>query len=145
MARPKKTAQDTAPPVEEVADVAPSDDYVLADSAPVVENTSASTIGSDVHQDEPKIEEISATEIQRQTMVNVITQIINDRISATQPEIERCNDYIFACADSDRRFTTYRNELYEYRYKLRQLIFDPNYPDVEKVKFPPLPEWIPDQ
>lgn len=145
MARPKKTVPDTAPPVGEVADVAPSDDNVLADPAPVIENVATSTISNDILQDEPKIVEIDKLEIQRQTMVNVLTQIINERISATQPEIERCNDYIFACADSDRRFTTYRNELYEYRYKLRQLIFDPNYPDVEKMKFPTLPEWVPDQ
>ena len=66
-------------------------------------------------------------------------------ITATQSEIERCNDYIFANADSDRRFTTYRSELYEYRYKLRQLIFDPNFPHMDKVKLPELPECIPDQ
>lgn len=148
MARPKKIVPDTAPPVEEVAEVAPSDDYVFADSAPVVEDVAAPTVENAVLCEEPKAEDIvkiDDSDIERRIKIDTITAIINKKISATQPEIERCNDYIFACADSDRRFTTYRNELYEYRYKLRQLIFDPNYPDFEKVKFPPLPEWIPDQ
>lgn len=60
-------------------------------------------------------------------------------------EIERCNDYIYAKADSSRRFATYRDELYEYRYKIRQLAFNPNYPNIEKSKFPPRPDYVPDE
>lgn len=70
---------------------------------------------------------------------------INTLLQEAYEEIKRCDDYIEAYADTDRAFATYRKELYEYRYKLRQLIFDPNYPDMSKMKFPPIPVRVPDQ
>ena len=60
-------------------------------------------------------------------------------------EILRCDDYIQAMADADRIFATYRRELYEYRYKLRQLKFDPNYPNLDKLKLPDFPTYVKDQ
>lgn len=59
-------------------------------------------------------------------------------------EIERCNDYIYAKADLDRRFTVYRDELYEYRYKIRQLSLLKDYPYIDYNLMPPKPDFIPD-
>ena len=59
-------------------------------------------------------------------------------------EIMRCNDYIFAKADLDRRFTVYRDELAEYRYKIRQLSLNPNYPYISEKLMPIRPDVVPD-
>lgn len=72
-------------------------------------------------------------------------QRIYDEMPWALKEIERCNDYIFAKADVDRRFATYRDELYEYRYKMRQLVFSPNYPNISESKFPKRPDYVPDE
>lgn len=61
-------------------------------------------------------------------------------------EISRCNDYIYAKADLDRRFTVYRDELYEYRYKFRQLImnWEKGSLELSKSNFPVRPDVVAD-
>lgn len=69
----------------------------------------------------------------------------HDRLMYAMLEIQRCDDYIQAHADSDRLFTVYRSELYDYRYRLRQLQFDKNYPDLDKMKVPSFPVVVRDR
>lgn len=59
-------------------------------------------------------------------------------------EIIRCNDYIFSKADLDRRFYVYREELYEFRYKLRQLKLHPMYPNIPMNMYPTKPDYVAD-
>jgi hypothetical protein len=59
-------------------------------------------------------------------------------------EINRCNDYIYAKADLDRRFSVYRDELYDYRYRIRQLSLIPNYPNISESRFPQRPDYVAD-
>ena len=72
-------------------------------------------------------------------------RFISEQMDKAYKEILRCDDYIQAMADADRIFATYRRELYEYRYKLRQLKFDPNYPSMDKLKLPEFPTYVKDQ
>ena len=72
-------------------------------------------------------------------------RFISEQMDKAYKEILRCDDYIQAMADADRIFATYRRELYEYRYKLRQLKFDPNYPSMDKMKLPEFPTYVKDQ
>ena len=72
-------------------------------------------------------------------------RFISEQMDKAYKEILRCDDYIQAMADADRIFATYRRELYEYRYKLRQLKFDPNYPSRDKMKLPEFPTYVKDQ
>lgn len=69
---------------------------------------------------------------------------LNDEMKWAQLEIERCNDYIYAKADLDRRFSVYRDELYEYRYKIRQLQFITGYPNIDKSRLPKKPDFVAD-
>lgn len=73
-----------------------------------------------------------------------IESTVAEEMSYAMGEIERCNDYVYAKADCDRRFTVYRDELYEYRYKLRQLVFNVNYPYIDSSSLPQRPDYIPD-
>lgn len=72
-------------------------------------------------------------------------QRIYDEMPWALKEIERCNDYIYAKADLDRRFSTYRDELYEYRYKMRQLKFLPDFPNIDESRFPTRPDYVNDE
>ena len=76
---------------------------------------------------------------------NATERFISEQMDKAYKEILRCDDYIQAMADADRIFATYRRELYEYRYKLRQLKFDPNYPSLDKLKLPDFPTYVKDQ
>ena len=76
---------------------------------------------------------------------NATERFISEQMDKAYKEILRCDDYIQAMADADRIFATYRRELYEYRYKLRQLKFDPNYPSMDKMKLPEFPTYVKDQ
>lgn len=73
-----------------------------------------------------------------------ITQDVGAEMCWAMGEINRCNDYIYAKADLDRRFTVYRDELYEYRYKLRQLSLLDNYPYISKTLLPVRPDVVQD-
>lgn len=85
--------------------------------------------------------EISITETPKpESIEDKIVQAMAYALS----EIERCNDYIYAKADLDRRFTVYRDELYEYRYKLRQLSLRDDYPYIDEKIMPQLPDYIKD-
>lgn len=74
-----------------------------------------------------------------------IEPIIIQEMQWALNEINRCNDYIYAKADLDRRFITYRDELYEYRYKMRQLSLYDKYPylNADKV-MPKRPDYVAD-
>ena len=78
-------------------------------------------------------------------IANATERFISEQMDKAYKEILRCDDYIQAMADADRIFATYRRELYEYRYKLRQLKFDPNYPSLDKLKLPEFPTYVKDQ
>ena len=78
-------------------------------------------------------------------IANATERFIIEQMDKAYKEILRCDDYIQAMADADRIFATYRRELYEYRYKLRQLKFDPNYPNLDKLKLPDFPTYVKDQ
>ena len=78
-------------------------------------------------------------------IANPTERFISEQMDKAYKEILRCDDYIQAMADADRIFATYRRELYEYRYKLRQLKFDPNYPSRDKMKLPEFPTYVKDQ
>lgn len=78
-------------------------------------------------------------------IANPTERFISEQMDKAYKEILRCDDYIQAMADADRIFATYRRELYEYRYKLRQLKFDPNYPSLDKLKLPDFPTYVKDQ
>ena len=78
-------------------------------------------------------------------IANPTERFISEQMDKAYKEILRCDDYIQAMADTDRIFATYRRELYEYRYKLRQLKFDPNYPSLDKLKLPDFPTYVKDQ
>lgn len=78
-------------------------------------------------------------------IANATERFISEQMDKAYKEILRCDDYIQAMADADRIFATYRRELYEYRYKLRQLKFDPNYPSLDKLKLPDFPTYVKDQ
>ena len=71
-----------------------------------------------------------------------ISQYMAEEMEWARGEIERCNDYIFAKADLDRRFSVYRDELYEYRYKFRQMIFVNNYPHINPNSYPKRPDIV---
>lgn len=69
----------------------------------------------------------------------------HEKLVYSMLEIQRCDDYIQAYADSDRLFSVYKQELYAYRYRIRQLIFDSNYPDLSKMKLPKFPIPVQDR
>ena len=104
---------------------------------------------SDVIQETPTVTvevKDEVTKVILETQIAKATErFISEQMDKAYKEILRCDDYIQAMADEDRIFATYRRELYEYRYKLRQLKFDPNYPSRDKMKLPEFPTYVKDQ
>ena len=90
-------------------------------------------------------DEVTTVILDETQTANATERFISEQMDKAYKEILRCDDYIQAMADADRIFATYRRELYEYRYKLRQLKFDPNYPSLDKLKLPDFPTYVKDQ
>lgn len=78
------------------------------------------------------------------TILRDIENKIKDAIASTDAEIMRCDDYIFADADANKFFYTYKKELHTYRYLMRQLRLDPRFPNVPESAFPIIPEYLED-
>ena len=118
--------------------------------APSTEVVQSETVDlSDVIQETPTVtvevkDEVTKVILETQ-IANATERFISEQMDKAYKEILRCDDYIQAMADADRIFATYRRELYEYRYKLRQLKFDPNYPSLDKLKLPDFPTYVKDQ
>lgn len=118
--------------------------------APSTEVVQSETVDlSDVIQETPTVTvevKDEVTKLILETPIPDATErFISEQMDKAYKEILRCDDYIQAMADADRIFATYRRELYEYRYKLRQLKFDPNYPSMDKLKLPEFPTYVKDQ
>ena len=118
--------------------------------APSTEVVQSETVDlSDVIQETPTVTvevKDEVTKLILETPIpNATERFISEQMDKAYKEILRCDDYIQAMADADRIFATYRRELYEYRYKLRQLKFDPNYPSLDKLKLPDFPTYVKDQ
>ena len=118
--------------------------------APSTEVVQSETVDlSEVIQETPTVTvevKDEVTKLIRETPIpNATERFISEQMDKAYKEILRCDDYIQAMADADRIFATYRRELYEYRYKLRQLKFDPNYPSLDKLKLPDFPTYVKDQ
>ena len=118
--------------------------------APSTEVVQSETVDlSDVIQETPTVTvevKDEVTKLILETPIPDATErFISEQMDKAYKEILRCDDYIQAMADADRIFATYRRELYEYRYKLRQLKFDPNYPSRDKMKLPEFPTYVKDQ
>ena len=118
--------------------------------APSTEVVQSETVDlSEVIQETPTVtvevkDEVTKLILETQ-IPNATERFISEQMDKAYKEILRCDDYIQAMADADRIFATYRRELYEYRYKLRQLKFDPNYPSRDKMKLPEFPTYVKDQ
>ena len=119
--------------------------------APSTEVVQSETVDlSEVIQETPTItvevkDEVTTAILDETQTANATERFISEQMDKAYMEILRCDDYIQAMADADRIFATYRRELYEYRYKLRQLKFDPNYPSLDKLKLPDFPTYVKDQ
>lgn len=118
--------------------------------APSTEVVQSETVDlSEVIQETPTVTVEAKDEVTKlilETPIpNATERFISEQMDKAYKEILRCDDYIQAMADADRIFATYRRELYEYRYKLRQLKFDPNYPSLDKLKLPDFPTYVKDQ
>ena len=118
--------------------------------APSTEVVQSETVDlSEVIQETPTVTVEVKDEITKLILetpiANPTERFISEQMDKAYKEILRCDDYIQAMADADRIFATYRRELYEYRYKLRQLKFDPNYPSLDKLKLPDFPTYVKDQ
>lgn len=118
--------------------------------APSTEVVQSETVDlSEVIQETPTVTVGAKDEVIKLTLEtqipNATERFISEQMDKAYKEILRCDDYIQAMADADRIFATYRRELYEYRYKLRQLKFDPNYPSLDKLKLPDFPTYVKDQ
>ena len=118
--------------------------------APSTEVVQSETVDlSDVIQETPTVTvevKDEVTKLILETPIPDATErFISEQMDKAYKEILRCDDYIQAMADADRIFATYRRELYEYRYKLRQLKFDPNYTSMDKMKLPEFPTYVKDQ
>ena len=118
--------------------------------APSTEVVQSETVDlSEVVQETPTVTVEAKDEVTKlilETQIpNATERFISEQMDKAYKEILRCDDYIQAMADADRIFATYRRELYEYRYKLRQLKFDPNYPCLDKLKLPEFPTYVKDQ
>lgn len=118
--------------------------------APSTEVVQSETVDlSEVIQETPTVTVEAKDEVAKlilETQIpNATERFISEQMDKAYMEILRCDDYIQAMADADRIFATYRRELYEYRYKLRQLKFDPNYPSLDKLKLPDFPTYVKDQ
>ena len=121
-----------------------------AKDAPSTEVVQSETVDlSDVIQETPTVTVEVKDEVTKLILetpiANPTERFISEQMDKAYKEILRCDDYIQAMADADRIFATYRRELYEYRYKLRQLKFDPNYPSLDKLKLPDFPTYVKDQ
>ena len=118
--------------------------------APSTEVVQSETVDlSEVIQETPTVtvevkDEVTKVILETQ-IANATERFISEQMDKAYKEILRCDDYIQAMADADRIFATYRRELYEYRYKLRQLKFDPNYTSRDKMKLPEFPTYVKDQ
>lgn len=142
MARKKQESTVTEEPVEpiaepqesitepvEVSEVIPEPEVLQEPPKEVVQPVAEEAcVTSDIKKYRPDIEKYIESELQK-----------------AQAEIERCDDYINAVADSDRLFTTCRRELYEYKYKLRQLRLHKDYPYVPNSALPEYPMIISDR
>ena len=118
---------------------APSTEVVQSETVDLPEVTQATpTVTVEVKDEVTKL-------ILETPIANPTERFISEQMDKAYKEIVRCDDYIQAMADADRIFATYRRELYEYRYKLRQLKFDPNYPSRDKMKLPECPTYVKDQ
>ena len=119
--------------------------------APSTEVVQSETVDlPEVIQETPTItvevkDEVTTVILDETQTANATERFISEQMDKAYKEILRCDDYIQAMADADRIFATYRRELYEYRYKLRQLKFDPNYPSLDKLKLPDFPTYVKDQ
>ena len=119
--------------------------------APSTEVVQSETVDlTEVIQETPTItvevkDEVTTVILDETQVANATERFISEQMDKAYKEILRCDDYIQAMADADRIFATYRRELYEYRYKLRQLKFDPNYPCRDKMKLPEFPTYVKDQ
>ena len=119
--------------------------------APSTEVVQSETVDlTEVIQETPTItvevkDEVTTVILDETQTANATERFISEQMDKAYKEILRCDDYIQAMADADRIFATYRRELYEYRYKLRQLKFDPNYPSLDKLKLPDFPTYVKDQ
>ena len=119
--------------------------------APSTEVVQSETVDlSEVIQETPTVtvevkDEVTTVILDETQTANATERFISEQMDKAYKEILRCDDYIQAMADADRIFATYRRELYEYRYKLRQLKFDPNYPCRNKMKLPEFPTYVKDQ
>lgn len=119
--------------------------------APSIEVVQSETVDlSEVIQETPTVtveakDEVTTAILDETQTANATERFISEQMDKAYKEILRCDDYIQAMADADRIFATYRRELYEYRYKLRQLKFDPNYPSLDKLKLPDFPTYVKDQ
>ena len=119
--------------------------------APSTEVVQSETVDlPEVIQETPTItvevkDEVTTVILDETQTANATERFISEQMDKAYKEILRCDDYIQAMADADRIFATYRRELYEYRYKLRQLKFDPNYPSRDKMKLPEFPTYVKDQ
>ena len=118
---------------------------------PSVEVVQSETVDlPEVIQETPTVtvevkDEVTTVILDETQTANATERFISEQMDKAYKEILRCDDYIQAMADADRIFATYRRELYEYRYKLRQLKFDPNYPCRNKMKLPEFPTYVKDQ
>lgn len=108
------------------------DDTTVGGIIPPAESTTSVEDDSDIDLSEESIK------------IELFDTFIQETIDSTLPEIFRCNEYIFAHADVDRRFSVYREELYTYRYNLRQLKLDNRYPNIPKSAMPEPPTPIAD-
>ena len=133
-----------------------SSEGVLTPPAPVVEepvelpNTISSTNNtyyvedSNYYNTTTITEDTHLAESSKPRVMDEMREVVAEEMAWALGEIQRCNDYIYAKADLDRRFTVYRDELYEYRYKLRQLAFIDSYPVVPNNKMPQRPDVVAD-
>ena len=133
-----------------------SSEGVLTPPTPVVEepvelpNTISSTNNtyyvedSNYYNTTTITEDTHLVESSKPRVMDEMREVVAEEMAWALGEIQRCNDYIYAKADLDRRFTVYRDELYEYRYKLRQLVFIDTYPVVPNNKIPQRPDVVAD-
>ena len=151
MARPKSkkepvNAGETAPIEEEerfeFAGPASGPDVFQRVKNPTLEIGGNETIGGI----DPPVESTSITSTGHKiSKRNIMDGKIIECLERTISEIHRCEDYIYAHADVDRIFTTYKEELHTYRYNLRQLVLDVRYPDIPDECFPVAPTRIEDR
>lgn len=144
--KPKKQTTEGVPLI--VEEDVPVEKVDNAPSEPIDEKSDADIISID---NIPESETITTPEFvvdsipyQNNISYSISLKYMTDEMIWALNEIERCNDYIFAKADLDKRFTVYRDELYTYRYNLRQLKFIKGYPLIDENKLPKRPDYVDD-